>query len=305
MKKLFLGLIMALFSLQVFAQSKPLILIGGSNSESSMYSAMAKEIIATCGADVSRASGYTLTQGYSSGTVESFAKMRSKQGWITFAQDDIRRLYLDKEKSSMAGFLPLMGLNHEAYHFIGPASVRDGLFSKKVPQLVEDLAGLTVGVTETGLLSLRWYMHLTGIALSPVQFADSAAAIEAVQSGKVAAALIVTARDNPAIELMGKKTNGSLKLLGLSKAHADKLKASGYLIESLSYPGLGMAVTAWTRVILMAQNFSAEERRAGIAAVRTCITTRLPELLDDATFTSAAWRGVNLKLPVAAEEIWK
>jgi len=305
MKKLFLGLIVALFSFQVFAQSKPLILIGGSNTESSMYSAMAREIIGTCRAEVAAASGYTLTQGFSTGTVDTFGKMRAKAGWVAFAQDDIRQLYMNNEKASMAGFLPLMGLNHEAYHFIGPASVKDGWFGKKAPQLVEDLSGMTIAVTETGMLSLRWYMHLTGIALNPVQFADSDAAIDAVKTGKAAAALIVTSRDNPAIEQMGKKTGGSLKLLGLSKAHADKLKAAGYLIESLSYPGLGMAVTAWTRVVLMAQNFNAPDRRSGISALRKCISDNLPELIDEATFTSAAWRGVDLKAPIKAEELWK
>lgn len=222
-------------------------------------------------------------------TMTSIEWLKSKQCDAAMLQGDIRALYMTADPSMGEGQMLLAGMHLEAYHFIAPSQVKTGMFSKKVVNTTADLAGLRVGVSRSGAVSLRNYMRVTGMQMEITEYSDIAAVLAAVEKGDVQAGLVVIGAGNNG--MVG--VSNAFKFLPVSPDQIAKLSASGYVVQKISYAGktAGPIATVATRALLVQRKLNDGPLKTTLREYASCIAANVGVITDDAE-SNQAWETV-------------
>jgi TRAP-type uncharacterized transport system substrate-binding protein len=258
--------------------AEPFNLCGGS-SATSTYTAMLNDVGRLCpGAKVILVPD----------TMTAIEWLKKKQCDAAMLQGDIRALYMNADPTMGDGQMLMGGMHLEAYHFIAPEQVRSGLFSKRVAT-VGDLAGLRVGASRSGAVSMRNYMRLTGMQVEVTEYADVAAVLAAVDKGDVQAGLAVIGAGNASMA----SVSNALKFLPIPADHMAKLTANGYVVQKISYAGktTGPIPTVATRALLVQRKLNEGDLKEMLRFHAKCISKNVGTIADYAG-SNQAWETV-------------
>ncbi len=267
------------------AQTEKYRLCAGSKLDrSSVYSAMALDILKApeLGPKIQ-----VLSQPDSMSAMEALS---SKSCDAAFVQGDIGALYYEADPSIREGQHTLFGAHVEAYHWISPPEIKTGFMAKVIPTTVSDLAGLKIAATRSGLVSLRYFSRVTGMAVIPVEVSDAAGIVKAIQDGQAQAGLLVTGTGSDFIRTMP----AGLKLLPYKQEMLDALVKKTYVVVKASYAGrtAGPISFSATRAYVVQRRIpTGPLKQVGqslSAYVRTCLDS-----IQAASGTHQAWNTVS------------
>jgi len=261
------GLVYSIFMVPANA-AEPFNLCGGS-SATSTYTAMLNDVGRFCpGAKVIMVPD----------TMTAIEWLKKKQCDAAMLQGDIRALYMNADPTMGDGQMLMGGMHLEAYHFIAPGQVKSGLFSKKTITTVGDLAGLRVGASRSGAVSMRNYMRLTGMQVEVTEYTDVAAVLAAVDKGDVQAGLAVIGAGNASMA----SVSNALKFLPIPADHMAKLTANGYVMQKISYAGktAGPIPTVATRALLVQRKLNEGDLKETLRLHAKCISKNVGAVAD-------------------------
>lgn len=259
--------------------AEPFKICGGSTTTST-YTAMVNDISRRCpGAKII----------LSPDTMTSIEWLKGKQCDAAMVQGDIRALYMAADPSMGDGQMLLAGMHLEAYHFIAPGQVKTGMFSKKVVNTTADLAGLRIGASRSGAVSLRNYMRVTGMQMEITEYPDITAVLAAVAKGDVQAGLAVIGAGNKDMVAV----SNAFKFLPVAPEQIAKLSASGYVTQKISYAGktAGPIATVATRALMVQRKLNDGPLKTTLREYANCIDSNVGVITDDAA-SNQAWETV-------------
>jgi len=230
-----------------------------------------------------------------SGSLENLDKLTNKEVGAAFMQTDA--LFASAQGRDLGGVKTLVALHKESVHVIAP--VASGLKTSGnmvgmgkqdiVFTTAEDLTGYKVAaaggsVITAQLIKLQGQLNWT---IVPVDSND--AAVEAVRSGKVQAAVMVGGQPLGNVRAL----SSDMKLLGFKQGTVDLLKTV-YVADKLSYPKLSPSAvsTLATEALLTVRTVNTPDRINALANFRACIYKNIPEW-QDADGAHPAWSQVN------------
>ena len=231
-----------------------------------------------------------------SGSLENLDKLAGKEVGAAFMQTDA--LFASAQGRDLGNIKTLVAFHKESVHVIAPVATglktsgnmigmgkQDIVFTN-----AEDLAGYKVAaaggsVITAQLIKLQGQLNWT---IVPVDSND--AAIAAIKSGQVQAAVMVGGQPLGNVKALGP----DMKLLGFKSSTVDLLKTV-YVADKLSYPKLSTtAVTSLaTEALLVTRTVNTPDRLAAMSSFRNCVLKNVPEW-QDADGAHPAWAQVDV-----------
>lgn len=253
------------------------------------YHALYSNIASICGSEMAVVGVNT------SGSIENIDKLTSKEVGAAFVQTDA--LFATAQGRDLGNVKTLVAFNKESVHVVTltQSLLKTGGnmlgFGKEalVFNTAEDLRGYRVAaaggsIITAQLIKLQGQVNWTVV---PVDSVD--AAIAAVKSGDVQAAVIVGGVPLGNVRALGP----DFKLLGFKPSTTELLKTI-YVNDRLSYPKLSQVPvnTLATEALLVVRTLNTKERLAALSKFRSCIIRNIPEW-KDADGAHPAWAGVD------------
>ena len=229
------------------------------------------------------------------GSLENLDKLTNKEVGAGFVQTDA--LFASAQGRDLGNIKTLVAFHRESVHVVALANTGVkvggnmlGMGKKDLAfNTVEDLAGFKVAAAGGSLITAQLIKMQGQVnwTIVPVDSAD--AALAAVKSGQVQAAVLVGGQ--PLGNVRG--LDSQFKLVGFKPATIELLKTV-YVQDRLSYPKLSTSAvpTLATEALLVTRTVSTPERVAALASFRSCIQRNIPEW-QDADGAHPAWGQVS------------
>jgi TRAP-type uncharacterized transport system substrate-binding protein len=222
---------------------------------------------------------------------------------VAFSQLDILKFRSNTE--DLSGVKTLFHLHPEQVHILALAAGQKqggvmGIGAKEVVlNTLDDLAGKNVVAYGGSYITAQVIKLQTMIPFNVVEVADAKAAIEAVNAGQAAAAIIVGGAPMDNLKTLNK----AHKLLSIPEASAAKLK-NVYKPAVLNYSNLGAAGVQTVSVdsVVVTREYKTPKVVEQLVKLRTCFNAKAAELAETAGM-HMAWSKIKLdgeaKWPVA------
>ena len=230
-----------------------------------------------------------------SGSLENLDKLSGKEVGAAFMQTDA--LFASAQGRDLGNIKTLVAFNKESVHIVALANsglksggtlgigAKDVVFNS-----AEDLSGMKVAaaggsLVTAQLIKLQGQVNWTVV---PVDSAD--AAIAAVKSGAVQAAILVGGQPLGNVKALGSE----FKLVGFHQGTMDLLKTV-YVADKLSYPKLGNGAvsTIATEALLVTRTYNTPDKLAMLSSFRKCVLDHVAEW-QDADGAHPAWAQVDV-----------
>jgi TRAP-type uncharacterized transport system substrate-binding protein len=277
----------ALSVLAVASQAQQVRVATGSGKGT--YHALFANIADKCGEKMA------MVEVPSSGSLENLDLLTGKQVGAAFMQTDA--LFASAQGRDLGNIKTLVAFNPESVHVV--ALSNSGMktggtlgFGAKdvVFNAAEDLAGYKVAAAGGSMITAQLIKLQGQLNWTVVPVSDADAAIAAVKSGAVQAAVLVGGQPLGNVKALG----AGFKLLGFRNQTVELLKTV-YVPSKLSYPKLanGAVSSIATEALLVTRTYNTSEKIATLAAFRKCIQDNVPEW-QDADGAHPAWAQVDV-----------
>lgn len=254
------------------------------------YHALYTNIAERCGTEMAVVGVNT------SGSLENLDKLAGKEVGAAFMQTDA--LFATAQGRDLSNIKTLVAFNKESVHVVASATASvkvegSGFLglnqATKTLNTVDDLSGYKVAAAGGSIVTAQ-LIKMQGQVnwiIVPVDTPD--AALAAVKSGAVQAALLVGGQPLGNIRALGNE----FKLLGFKPATVDLLKTV-YVPDRLSYPKLsqGAVQSVATEALLVVRTMNTKDRLAALSKFRSCVIRNIPEW-QDADGSHPAWAQVD------------
>ena len=288
---------LALIASQAFAQEVVVVSTGGPKGT---YSSFFKSIQSLCGDIVQ------LVEKPSTGSDQNIDNLINKQADAAFVQSDtLQFTAMNDPRASDSQIRVLLPMYPEEVHVValrnlakttGGFSIAGKNIGGTTTQLnsLADLDGYRVGAWGGSYTTARAISYLGGVKYEAVQFDDDKAALAALNKGEIAAIVAVGGQPLGFV----KDLNTSYKLLKIDSGLADKVKA--YMKTRVNYRNLGAesTETVAARSMLVVRNYASPDRKAKIAALKSCIVKNEINF-KEGTGHHPKWSDVDLTAPVS------
>ena len=288
---------LALIASQAFAQEVVVVSTGGPKGT---YSSFFKSIQSLCGDIVQ------LVEKPSTGSDQNIDNLINKQADAAFVQSDtLQFTAMNDPRASDSQIRVLLPMYPEEVHVValrnlakttGGFSIAGKNIGGTTTQLnsLADLDGYRVGAWGGSYTTARAISYLGGVKYEAVQFDDDKAALAALNKGEIAAIVAVGGQPLGFV----KDLNTSYKLLKIDSGLADKVKA--YMKTRVNYRNLGAesTETVAARSMLVVRNYASPDRKAKIAALKSCIVKNDVNF-KEGTGHHPKWSDVDLTAPVS------
>lgn len=288
---------LAMIASQAFAQEVVVVSTGGPKGT---YSSFFKSIQSLCGDIVQ------LVEKPSTGSDQNIDNLINKQADAAFVQSDtLQFTAMNDPRASDSQIRVLLPMYPEEVHVValrnlakttGGFSIAGKNIGGTTTQLnsLADLDGYRVGAWGGSYTTARAISYLGGVKYEAVQFDDDKAALAALNKGEIAAIVAVGGQPLGFV----KDLNTSYKLLKIDSGLADKVKA--YMKTRVNYRNLGAesTETVAARSMLVVRNYASPDRKAKIAALKSCIVKNDVNF-KEGTGHHPKWSDVDLTAPVS------
>ncbi len=231
------------------------------------YHALFQNIAEKCGEQMA------MIEVPTSGSLENLDKLSGKEVGAAFMQTDA--LFASAQGRDLGNIKTLVAFNRESVHVVTLANSgikTGGTLGYGAKEVVfntaEDLTGMKVAAAggsmiTAQLIKLQGQLNWT---IVPVDSAD--AALAAVKSGAVQAAVLVGGQPLGNVKSLGTE----YKLVGFKQGTIDLLKTV-YVADKLSYPKLsqGAVGTIATEALLVTRTYNTPDKIAMLANFRSCV----------------------------------
>ena len=230
------------------------------------------------------------------GSITNLDKLTGKEVGAAFVQTDV--LFASAQGRDLGNIKTLVAFNKESVHVV--AALASGLktsgnavgYGKQdiVFSTAEDLSGHKIAAAGGSVVTAQLIKLQGQVNWTVIPVADNGAALAAVKSGQVQAAVLVGGQPMPII----KDLTGGVKLLPFKPATVELLKTV-YSPQKLSYTKLSTnAVSSIaTDALLVTRTVNTPDRLAALGNLRACIGKNVPEW-QDADGAHPAWSEVDL-----------
>lgn len=254
------------------------------------YSRMFKEFQNVCKDQIMQ------IEAPSKGSVENMDRLLGNEVNAAIVQTDV--LFFRARNEDLGGVKTLFSLYPEEVHVI-TASVSPiktggvaGIGAKSVQfNSVNDLAGQNVAAWGGSIVTAQVIRLQSEINFNVVEVTDFKSAKEAVDTGKVAAIIMVGGQPMDDVKAL---TN-TYKLLPFPEATMGKLK-SVYVPAKLNYSGMGQGgsgvATIATEALFVTRAYKTPKYVESLGALRGCFKTNVAEL-QETTGMHKKWASVN------------
>lgn len=297
-KYLTIAALSAILATQAFAQEVVVVSTGGPKGT---YSSFFKSIQSLCGDTVQ------LVEKPSSGSDQNIDNLINKQADAAFVQSDtLQFTAMNDPRASDSQIRVLLPMYPEEVHVIALKTLAKttGGFNiagrniggnKTSLNSLADLEGVRVGAWGGSYTTARAISYLGGVKYEAVQFDDDKAAKAALDKGEIAA--IVAVGGQP-LGFVKDLPGNNYKLLKIDSSLADKVKA--YMKTRVNYRNLGAesTETVAARSMLVVRNYASPDRKAKIAALKSCIVKNEINF-KEGTGHHPKWSDVDLQAPVS------
>lgn len=289
---------LALVASQAFAQEVVVVSTGGPKGT---YSSFFKSIQSLCGDTVQ------LVEKPSSGSDQNIDNLINKQADAAFVQSDtLQFTAMNDPRASDSQIRVLLPMYPEEVHVValrnlakttGGFNIAGRNFGGNTQALnsLADLEGVRVGAWGGSYTTARAISYLGNVKYEAVQYEDDKAALAALNKGEIAAIIAVGGQPLGFV----KDLNGTnYKLLKIDSGLADKVKA--YMKTRVNYRNLGAesTETVAARSMLVVRNYASPDRKAKIAALKSCIIKNEINF-KEGTGHHPKWSDVDLSAPVS------
>lgn len=284
LRSTFLFAFMAVFSMFAHAQQVKL----SSGIKDATYWVMTNQLINMCATD---GSVVNIEQpGGSPDTISAIAANKVSGGIVQF---DV--LWLRSRNQDLTNLKTLMPLHTEQVHFIALGKdIKSGGFmgiggDKITLNDVRNLKGLNVAASGGSVYTAQAINQFSGLGyLVQSDYKDTPAVLDAVRTGKVAAAVVVGGAPMTAIS----KLSREFRILPVDAQTAEKLK-DVYRPKSVNYENLSSlgVPTVETDALLVVNNYEGTKMKNALLKLRDCIKENLVDLRENEG-SHPAWRSV-------------
>lgn len=254
------------------------------------YSRMFKEFQNVCKDQIMQ------IESPSKGSIENMDRLLGNEVNAAIVQTDV--LFFRARNEDLGGVKTLFSLHPEEVHVIttSVSPIKAGGmagFGAKPLQFnsVNDLAGHSVAAWGGSIVTAQVIRLQSEINFSVVEVADFKAAKAAVDSGQVAAIIMVGGQPMDDVKAL---TN-AYKLLPFPEATMGKLK-SVYVPAKLNYSGMGQGgsgvSTIATEALFVTRAYKTPKYVESLGALRGCFKTNVAEL-QETTGMHKKWASVN------------
>lgn len=253
------------------------------------YHALFANIAGVCGEQMA------MVEVPSSGSLENLDKLSGKEVGAAFMQTDA--LFASAQGRDLGNIKTLVAFNRESVHVITLAASGmksggvAGIGGKEVVfSTAEDLAGMKVAAAGGSMITAQLIRANGQINWTIVPVDSNDAAIAALKSGAVQAAVMVGGQPLGNVKALGSE----YKLVGFRQGTVDMLKTV-YVADKLSYPKLSNSAvgTIATEALLVTRTYNTPDKLAMLSAFRKCVYDHVGEF-QDADGAHPAWSQVDV-----------
>ncbi len=254
------------------------------------YHALFANIADKCGNELA------MVEVPSTGSLDNLDKLTGKEVAAAFVQTDA--LFASAQGRDLGNIKTLVAFNRESVHVVALANSglktsgnMVGMGKKDITfSTAEDLAGYKVAAAGGSLITAQLIKLQGQLNWTIVPVADADAAIAAVKSGTVQAAVLVGGQPLGNVKALG----SDMKLLGFNQATVAMLKTV-YVQDRLSYPKLAPSAvsTIATEALLVTRTVNTPARLQALSNFRSCVLRNVPEW-QDADGAHPAWSQVDV-----------
>jgi len=259
-------------------------------SPSGTYSQMFKEFAGVCKDQI------TQIEVPSNGSIQNMDRLLGNEVNAAIVQTDV--LFYRARNEDLSGVKTLFSLHPEEVHVIAPqiSPITEGGvagFRAKPIQLtsVQDLSGRNVAAWGGSVVTAQVIRLQSEINFNVTEVADFKAAKAALDTGKVAAIVMVGGQPMNDVRALP----NTYKLLPFNEVTQGKLK-SVYVPAKLNYSNLGQGgsgvQTVATEALFVTRSYKTQKYVESLGALRACFKTNAPEL-SETTGTHKKWAVVN------------
>lgn len=282
-----LAVVSLAFTVNATAQAQLKVSTG---SATGTYSQMFKEFSTVCKDQIMQ------IEVPSSGSIQNMDRLLGNEVNAAIVQTDV--LFYRARNEDLSGIKTLFSLHPEEVHVIAPqvSPITEGGiagFRAKSIQLntVQDLANRSVAAWGGSLVTAQVIRLQSEVNFTVTEVADFKAAKAALDSGQVAAIIMVGGQPMNDVKTLP----NTYKLLPFSEAIAGKLK-SVYVPAKLNYSNLGQGgsgvQTVATEALFVTRAYKTPKYVESLGALRGCFKANAAELAET-TGTHKKWAVVN------------
>lgn len=279
--------VMLAASMGVMAQTQLKVATGGSTGT---YHRMFTEFQQACKDQIMQ------IEVPSKGSVDNMDKLLGNEVNAAIVQTDV--LFYRARNEDLSGVKTLFALYPEEVHVITAAvsPIQEGGtlgIGKKPVQFntVNDLQGRAVAAWGGSIVTAQVIRLQSEINFTVAEVADFKAAKAALDSGQVAAIVMVGGQPMDDVKTL----NNAYKLMSFPEATMGKLK-SVYVPAKLNYSGMGQGGSGVqsiaTESLFVTRAYKTEKYVQSLGALRGCFKTNVPEL-QETTGMHKKWAAVN------------
>jgi TRAP-type uncharacterized transport system substrate-binding protein len=283
----------ALLALSVPLSAQAQQFVASTGGKGNTYSKMFSEFSAACQQDV----GTPFVEKESTGSIENLDRILSNEVPAGIVQVDV--LHFRSRTDDLSRIKVLFPMHPEEVHIVTRNITRKeggtmGFGAREVSfSTLSDLRGRKIGSWGGSFVTTQVIRLQSEIDFNVVEFADQAAALTALNDGRVDA--IVSVGGNPVGWIQ--KLDRSYKLLSIGEADAAKLK-NVYKPARVSYSNLGQSgvTTVSTDATMVVRDYKTPAFQSMLTKVRGCFEKRLKEI-EEKPGNHAKWALVKLDAP--------
>jgi TRAP-type uncharacterized transport system substrate-binding protein len=287
LRNLFMVLALLAMSWSVFAQTQLKVGTGGPTGT---YHRIFAEFQQACKDQIMQ------IEVPSKGSVDNMDKLLDNSINAAIVQTDV--LFYRARNEDLGGIKTLFSLYPEEIHVIAAtvSPIQEGGtmgFGKKPIQVnnISDLAGRNVAAWGGSIITAQVIRLQSEISFNVAEVADFKSAKAALDSGQVAAIVMVGGQPMDDIKTL----NNAYKLLPFPEAVMGKLK-SVYVPAKLNYSGMGQGGSGVqsiaTESLFVTRAYKTDKYVQSLAALRGCFKANLPTLQEETGFHKK-WASVN------------
>ena len=271
------------------ASSGKLLFASGDFKEGSTYAIMVNELLQYCGKDFAAT--------YTSGGVENKNLLIGNKVSVAPMQPDMLEFLRRSDPAKVANIRTLFTLHEEEVHIIATRdTLKEGGFlgfgaTKKTLETMADLAGMPVGAAGGSIDTASVISATSDTKFKVMSLPDNGALKAALESGKLAAGVIVGGAQHKLVASLGP----NFRLIPIPKDIQAKLVASKlYRPAKLTYPNLravGVDTVSVTATVVT-RIYRSQEMLTKLKNLRGCFQENLSNI-QDKTGTHEKWQMVD------------
>lgn len=288
------GVGMAFASITASAQSNDSFAVAtGNGAQGSTYSAMFKEFIGQCSAEL----GHSFVEVETNGSIENINLLSGNKVNGAFVQSDLLAFYNMTDPESVKNIKTVFALHPEELHFIARSdTVKEGGFmgfggNEVSYNSIEDLQGRKVGAVGGSVLSGRVIASKSDIDFDIVEYKDNGTLFNALLTGEVDSILVVGGAPHKAVMTLDTR----YKILPVSGKLAEKIATgSVYKTAKVSYSNLNQAGvdTIAVEALFVSRTYRSKRVLDKLSAARSCLEYNLADI-QDRRGTHPKWQQVE------------